>query len=629
MTIGASPTQCGNAPSAASSSSWTLTTTADLDAGEVGVLRLAFDNISATDGDNDEVASVTGGTGTWEKLAEYTNSQGAGAAGVTVATWLFTPSANNATGTVFTITLQSNRTQKVAALEKWTVGSGSSLRQTVGAAVVTSQVDAGGGFGSATYSGLSSTERLYLRVLGAEMSTTASVSATSGYTALSTFRSSTSSPISLLGEFRVNTSTDETSNPAFTPTADKAGLFFALEEYSTGGGGSVSASASATLDDLTASAQAALAITGELTASLGAVTSSSSAALRIGGQGNIALAPVLVASITTLPINASIAASLNPLTSSASSTLTILGTAAATLGQLIVSANAGTEALPAIVGGADITFGSLTLSASAQLTALPANNASGSGNLGSITLSSSAKLAIASSASTTLGPAVLAATSSLIVTGIGSAALDAVSLAGLSVVAIRGQGSVALDTLVVSGNGSAEALPSITGGADVNLGGLSFAGSGQLALKSSASLTLGAISLSAAARVSDFSLAGPVRFLKFHAPEKALQFVAQIKRLTFIAGSGEMQIMPTKYSEEIWLCSLNLAAWIGEGNSVANFNVELISGSAIVDQADLLDPTTGKWRVTGGEVNSTTVFRAFATMLDGQVYAQEFRLFVA
>lgn len=74
MAIGTSSTQCGNGPSATSGTAWTLTTTAALDVGEVGVLRTSSDNISTVDGDNNEVVSVTGGTGTWEKLSEYTNS---------------------------------------------------------------------------------------------------------------------------------------------------------------------------------------------------------------------------------------------------------------------------------------------------------------------------------------------------------------------------------------------------------------------------------------------------------------------------------------------------------------------------------------------------------------------------
>ena len=310
MAIGTTPTQCGNGASAASSTSWTLTSTAAIDAGEVGVLRIANDNISTTDGDNSEITSVTGGTGTWEKLGEYTNSQGAAAGGVTVATWLFTPSASNASGTVFTITLASARTQKIAALEKWTVTSGNSLRQTTESAIVTSQVDAGAGFGSSSFTGLTSKERLYLRVLGAELSTTASVAPTTNFTALSSFRSSTSSPVSVLGEYRVNTSTGETSNPSFTPTADKAGMFFALEEYTPGGGavavdnGSQSQSAtsptvaakSTVAPDNGAQSQSATSPT---------VASGGSVSVDSASQTQSATSPTLAAKSTVLPVNAS------------------------------------------------------------------------------------------------------------------------------------------------------------------------------------------------------------------------------------------------------------------------------------------------------------------------------------
>lgn len=90
-----------------------------------------------------------------------------------------------------------------------------------------------------------------------------------------------------------------------------------------------------------------------------------------------------------------------------------------------------------------------------------------------------------------------------------------------------------------------------------------------------------------------------------------------------------MQKLPTKISNEIWQCSFNLSAWIGEGNTVATFSVDVISGSIVVSDAELSDSTTGSFRVSGGNSLSSSVFRAFATMADGQVYGETFQVTVA
>lgn len=404
MAIGATPTQCGNGPSAASSTSWTLTTTAAVDVGEIGVLRTASDNISSVDGDNNEIVSVTGGTGTWDKLSEYTNSQGAAAAGVTISAWVFTPSGSNAIGTVLTITLASARTQKVAALEKWTTGSGTSLRQTTEAAVVTSQVDAGGGFGASSYTGLTNLERLYLRVLGAEMSTTASVSPTSGFSALSTFRSSTSSPVSLLGEQRVATSTGETSNPSFTPVADKAGMFFALEEY-TPSGGAITGTLSATLGAATLSSQGALTVQGSATATLGAATLSSTGALTIRGSTNTTLAAATLSATggTVSSITGTLSATLGAVTASSAAKLTIRGSTNATLGAATLS---GTGVLT-VRGSTSATLGAAILSSTATQGPLPAITGTLSATLGAATLASEGSLRIAGGLTATLAGATL------------------------------------------------------------------------------------------------------------------------------------------------------------------------------------------------------------------------------
>lgn len=438
MAIGATSTQCGNAPSAVSSASWTLTSTASLDAGEVGVLRVGLDNISAVDGDNNEVVSITGGSGTWTKLGEYTNSQGGQALGVTVSAWVFIPSGSNPVGTVFTITLSGSRTQKVAALEKWSVGAGKGLQQTTEAAYIVSQIDAGAGFGSSAYTGLTNKERLYLRVLGAEMSTTSSVAATSGFTALSTFRSSTSSPISLLGEFDVATSTGETSNPSFTPTADKAGMFFALEEYDLVPGGSgVSGSASAQLDNIQGSGNAGSVSNGTTSNTFGSLGSSNGAVILNNGAHSSFFGSL----IQTASANSRSA-------SSASGNLA--GIQQSSVGGVAAKASSNGTLAPIALGsqgssiasaGAAFNPGGINLLGSASAHSEPVLTASFAGTFGSLGGSGSTTSSVSGSSVTNI---------------------EAVTTSGSTSTRISALASSALRTLGATGSGSLEStVPSL------------------------------------------------------------------------------------------------------------------------------------------------------------------------
>lgn len=623
MTIGASPTQCGNAPSAASSSSWTLATTATLDPGEVGVLRIALDNITATDGDNNEVTSVAGGDGTWEKLGEYTNSQGAGAAGVTVATWLFTPSSSNASGTVITITLASSRTQKIAALEKWNVGAGSSLRQTTGAAPVVSQVDAGGGFGSSSFSGLTDGERLYLRVLGAEMSTTASVSATAGFTALSTFRSSTSSPISLLGEFRVNTSTGETSNPAFTPTADKAGIFFALEEYSVGGGGSpitgsasgnigaitgsasatllISATASGNIGAITGGATAALSIRGSANGSIGAITGTASGRVAIKGSASGNIGAITGGGTSRLSARASASGSIGAITGSATARLTVRASANGSIGAISGASSGSSSNAPQTVGAASGTIGRITGSASASL----AIKANAGGSIGAITGLSAAHLTSRGSVAGSIGR----------ITGSASARLT-----------IRANANGSIGAITGNAGGSSGAAPQIIGAGVGSIGRIIGGAVARLRIAASVFGSIGAIT--GIARAGSGGTA-PVRFISFAVEAKPLTFVAEQKALVFVVdedGDRRVRNMPNKIVSEVWKCGLDLTPWLAGGRTVTVLRHENVTGGVQVDQVSLDGADTGTFRLSGGNRKGTAQFDIVGDLSDGNTFGQRFQV---
>lgn len=230
----------GTAASATSSSSFTLTTTSqavDASSNRFGLLLIAKDNSSTADGDNGEVTSVTGGSGTWSKLAEYTNGNGSAATGVTVSLWLFEPSAGNAIGTAFTVNLASAVVDKAAQFRVFSKAAAQSIRIDPDSTTQYAVEDATFSISSAAFSGLPSQERLYYRGFAKEANSITGASASSGFTALLTNRSrNNAAAVCVGGEFRINTSAGETSAPTVAITGDGANFFAAIEEYTAGGG---------------------------------------------------------------------------------------------------------------------------------------------------------------------------------------------------------------------------------------------------------------------------------------------------------------------------------------------------------------------------------------------------------
>jgi hypothetical protein len=225
----------GTGVSSTSSTTFTLTTaTNTLASGNFAILTVATDNTATADGASTDHSSVSGGTGTWTKLGEYTNGNGAAAAGVTTSLWLFEATGTMATGTVITVTLGTARVDKVASFWKFTKAAGQSIQLDTEPATnpIGNGVDAANGFGSVSFSGLTSAARLYFRGLGKEANSTTAITVSTNFTAITGNRSrNNASAITLRGEFRINTSTGETSNPTLALTGDTAGLFAALVEY--------------------------------------------------------------------------------------------------------------------------------------------------------------------------------------------------------------------------------------------------------------------------------------------------------------------------------------------------------------------------------------------------------------
>jgi hypothetical protein len=224
----------GTGASSTSSTNFTLTTATNiLAAGDCALLVVSTDNSGTTDGNNNEHTSVTGGTGTWIKLGEWANANGAAGGGSTVSLWLFVASGSMATGTVITMNSSATITDKCASFWKFTVAAGATLRLSLDPTTNPSNNDTDGavGFGSVSFSALASKARLYFRALAKEANSTTAITPSTNFTAITNTRSRNNALAQMVqGEFRINTSTGETSNPTLAITGDTAGLFAAIEE---------------------------------------------------------------------------------------------------------------------------------------------------------------------------------------------------------------------------------------------------------------------------------------------------------------------------------------------------------------------------------------------------------------
>jgi hypothetical protein len=233
----------GTGASSTSASSFTLTTaTNSLASGDFAIMTVVTDNVSTSTGETNDHRRITGATGKWLKLYEYTYSPTSAAAdGITTSAWLFFASASLPTSTVLTISLGAAVVDKAATFWKYTKGAGTSIRLVNGAVnpIVRNTLAASVGYGSVSFSGMASGARLYYRALGKEANIgTSGFTPSTNFTAHTMIRSrNNASAVGAVAEHRINTSTGETSNPTLAVSGDSIGIFLALEEYTPSGSG--------------------------------------------------------------------------------------------------------------------------------------------------------------------------------------------------------------------------------------------------------------------------------------------------------------------------------------------------------------------------------------------------------
>lgn len=214
------------------------TTSAALEAGNVGILVVSCDNTAtsdSTDGTSNEITSVTDTAGnTWSKISECREGSAGAAAGAVVAVFRSKITSELASGATITANFANSVAASAMTGYEFTVTAGNTL-----GVAGTTQFSAAEGVDppSMAHSGLASKEYLFFRGMGIERDGPDVVGQfvpTTNYTGLTvsgTTGGGSATNSTAAGEFRIVTATGETSNPSTSPgTGDIASLFIAFEE---------------------------------------------------------------------------------------------------------------------------------------------------------------------------------------------------------------------------------------------------------------------------------------------------------------------------------------------------------------------------------------------------------------
>lgn len=199
--------------------------------GDVLVFLIAKDNAATSNGNTNEVTSITDlGTNTLVKAREFCNARGAAAGGATVAVYYCKVTQTIANNTVATINFSSSTTASAVSVRKFT----SSLSSIQVYAGNDSAVTAGAP-GSLSHTGPGS-ECLYIRAIATENSDTTGLTVSGG--GFATFDQSVTSGgsavtnMGIRGEYLISSSSGTvTSNPSLI-NADHANVFVVLQEVS-------------------------------------------------------------------------------------------------------------------------------------------------------------------------------------------------------------------------------------------------------------------------------------------------------------------------------------------------------------------------------------------------------------
>src|SRR5574343_240405 len=197
---------------------------------------------------------------TYVKIAESAgNSQ-------TVSLWMSKLTSSLTLGSL-TANFGSSISDKHIGAWEFSVASGYTLIESTTEQTNTNTTS---GFGSLAFSGLGSVSRLWFRGCGKNANSTTAITATTNFTSAGWADRSRNNTAARLGraEFRINTSTGETSNPTFAVAGNYATVFVALDEVQM-----VSGTVAKTLDATTSSASGSVTTSGSVAKTLADATS--------------------------------------------------------------------------------------------------------------------------------------------------------------------------------------------------------------------------------------------------------------------------------------------------------------------------------------------------------------------
>lgn len=207
-----------------------FTLSSQLDAGNLGVLAIAVDNLTTTDGNTNNIVGVTDSVGnTWVKAREFTNGQGGSAAGACVALFYCIATTNLPAAGTITVDFSGTPTNACAVIGlEFTKGAGTTINLDGGTDVANDASQPS----NLTLSSLANKEHLFVRAVANEAVLT-SIFPTTGYDGggVATSGGGGASNMGAYIEAGVITGTSSTSTMSFvTGGADNASVFIALSE---------------------------------------------------------------------------------------------------------------------------------------------------------------------------------------------------------------------------------------------------------------------------------------------------------------------------------------------------------------------------------------------------------------
>lgn len=211
-----------------SSLTLTFSTINPLNVGELGVILIAVDNTQTTDGDENAISSVTDPQGnTWLKAAEFTNGQGAAAAGATCSIW-YTVATAQLSGKLVTIHFSNAINRSCATAAAFTISAASSVA-VEGASTLANDASDPGSLDVTT----ANVECLRIRAIASELDSTTALTKTASFDSTFTQRVTvggvSSANQGIRGEYKISTGTNAASDPTLF-SADHASVYVAFSE---------------------------------------------------------------------------------------------------------------------------------------------------------------------------------------------------------------------------------------------------------------------------------------------------------------------------------------------------------------------------------------------------------------